>query len=83
MRDLIDSDSGQDLISPTAFIAGLEYPCNPNELKFDNEDGELSEAEMWKTVRGSADDGTKGSEKMEKKRLAGMKSREKKKKHLG
>jgi hypothetical protein len=30
---------------------------------------------MWKTGKGSLDDFTKGSEKIEKKRLAGMKSR--------
>jgi hypothetical protein len=38
MHDLIDSDSEQRLISPTAFIAGLENPYNPPELQLDSDE---------------------------------------------
>ena len=55
MHDLIDSESEQRLISPTAFIAGLEHPCHLAELDLDEEDLEQSEILFGKMSRGSVD----------------------------
>lgn len=55
MHDLIDSESEQRLISPTAFIAGLEHPCNLPELDLDDEDLDQSELLFGKMSKSSVD----------------------------
>jgi hypothetical protein len=59
------------LVSPTAFIAGLESPSSVDEI------GNTSN--LGCSRAGSAKESTKCSLALEKKKMAGLKAREKKK----
>jgi hypothetical protein len=75
MRDLLDSDSEHRPLSPTAFLADLSPP--PLQLDLERTLHELAKLEQF-----SVEEGTFGSEKSARKKLAGLKSREKKKRQL-
>lgn len=77
----MDSESEQRLLSPTAFIVGLDGAGDQFYSSMD-EEKDRSELLTIKYGRSSIEDGTRGSERTQKKRLAGVKSREKKKVYL-
>lgn len=79
MHDFMDSDSEQQPFSPTVFLADLSprHPSPHFSIEPIN-----SNPHSCKLEQSLAEEGTLGSEKSAKKKLAGMKSREKKKKRL-
>jgi hypothetical protein len=76
MHGLIDSDSEHPPLSPSAFIADLSP-----QLQLQLE--ETFQKRLIQMEGCSVEEGTFGSEKSARKKLAGLKSREKRKRHLG